>query len=52
MRFVAATLVITFLLFAASPAQADPDQTVRSADQVLHEIMAMRLTLDWASWRD
>ncbi|MBI3838587.1 MAG: lipid-binding SYLF domain-containing protein [Planctomycetia bacterium] len=34
-------LTVCFLSLGAFEARADPDQTVRSADQVLHEIMAM-----------
>jgi len=34
-------IAVTGSLLVTRPAQADPDQTVRSADQVLHEVMAI-----------
>ncbi len=36
-----ALLAIGCLLLSAAPALADPDETVRTADQVLHEVMAI-----------
>ena len=43
MSRIAPPILLTAVVWAlvASPAQADPDQTVRSADQILHEIMAI-----------
>ncbi len=38
---LAAGLTICGLSLVASPAKADPDQTVRAADQILHEVMAI-----------
>jgi SH3 domain-containing YSC84-like protein 1 len=36
-----ALLTVCYLMLVTLEAKADPDQTTRSADQVLHEIMAM-----------
>jgi lipid-binding SYLF domain-containing protein len=41
-RFVAAAILAVLLVLAMSPAAfADPDETVRSSDQVLHEVMSI-----------